>query len=75
MPGASSCIHQDARRFNMKKTRLIFAYIFILTFNGACIPRFATKEDLNRIADLEKQLELGNQEKRRLLKNIQDINV
>lgn len=59
----------------MKKLPLIFAFIIILFFTGACASKSVIKEKQNRIAELEKQLELGQQEGLNLLDKIEGVKV
>ena len=58
----------------MKKPLKIFIYIMILLLSGACTPKSVIKENQNRIAKLESQLELERHEKSGLLKNIENKN-
>ncbi|MBN2417912.1 MAG: OmpA family protein [Deltaproteobacteria bacterium] len=59
----------------MKTTLLIFTYIFFILFlTGACVPGSATKENRNRIAELERQLDLTHEENIKLLENIDNKN-
>lgn len=58
----------------MKMTRLIFAYIFMLSFIGACVPIPFFKGNKNRIDELERQLEHEHQEESKLLEKIEGMN-
>ena len=52
----------------MKITRLIFVFIFIISFSGACASGIFTKG--NKITELEKQLELEREGKKKLIDNM-----
>jgi chemotaxis protein MotB len=58
----------------MKMTRIIFAYIVILSFTGACVPGTAMKENQNKINELEKQLVSVSEENKKLIENIENKN-
>lgn len=49
----------------MKRAPIIFVYIFFITLTGSCT---------SRIAELEKQLELGQQKESKLLEKIEKMN-
>lgn len=58
----------------MKNIRLMIAYIFILSFSGACVPRAVIKEDQNRIIELKSRLEYEHQERSKLLEEAKEMN-
>lgn len=58
----------------MKRIRLVCAYIIISLLMGACAPITFFNKKQNRIIELERQLELGQQEESELIDKIEETN-